>query len=92
MFCTIVIIDSSSYQLVTIIKNNHYYSSLCVFNEHSFIYANFGTFIQILNEYSVLFQSEKGFGGYFGIIPLKGWRYFAIENAKKINIVKSCFD
>ena len=60
----IVIIDSSSYQIVRMIqlkKYITYYSSLCVFDEHSFIYAYDGTFLQISNEDgSVLFHSKGG--------------------------------
>ena len=64
-----------------------YPSSLCVFDEHSFIYAYKGTFLQISNEdVSILFHSEGGkFRGYYGgIIPLEGGKYFAIENGREI--------
>ena len=68
-------------------------SSLCVFDEHSFIYACDGTFLQISNEDgSVLFHSKGGnFGGWYGILPLKGGKYFAINNDKRISIIKPCF-
>ena len=69
-------------------------SSLCVFDEHSFIYACDGTFLQISNEDgSVLFHSKGGrFHGRFGdILPLEGGKYFAIENGKRIFIIKPCF-
>ena len=73
----IVIIDSSSYQIVTVIQLKEYitcYTALCVFDEHSFIYARYGTFLQISSEDGrVLFHSEGGrFNGYFGILPLEG--------------------
>ena len=92
----IVIIDSSSYQIVTMIQLKEYftdYSSLCVFNEHSFIYARDGTFLQISSEDGrVLFHSERGrFGGSNGILPLEGGKYFAIENGKRISIIKPCY-
>ena len=92
----IVIIDSSTYKIVNVIQLNErifYYSSLCVCDEHSFIYACDGTFLQISSDdYSILFKSKEGkFRGYWGgIIPLEGGQYFAIENVKKITIVKTC--
>ena len=78
----IVIIDSSSYQIVTVIQLKEYityYSSLCVFDEHSFIYAYYGTFLQISSEDGrVLFHSKGGnFDGFGGILPLEGGKYFA---------------
>ena len=92
----IVIIDSSSYQIVTMIQLKEYItypSSLCVFDEHSFIYACDGIFLQISNEDGrVLFHSKGGrFNGYNGIIPLEGGKYFAIERCKRISIIKPCY-
>jgi WD40 repeat protein len=93
----IVIIDTSSYKIANVIHLNErifYYSSLCMFNKHSFIYACDGIFLQISNkDGSVLFKSTGGrFRGYWGgIIPLEGGKYFAIENIKKITIVKTCY-
>ena len=92
----IVIIDSSSYQIVTVIQLEEYFnhcSSLCVFDEHSFIYARDGIFLQISSEDGrVLFHSEGGrFNGCDGILPLEGGKYFAIENYKRISIIKPCY-
>ena len=93
----IVIIDSSSYQIVTMIQLKEYItcpSSLCVFDEHSFIYACDGTFLQISSEDGrVLFHSKGGrFNGRFGgILSLEGGKYFAIENDKRISIIKPCY-
>ena len=93
----IVIIDSSSYQIVTMIQLKEYItdcSSLCVFDEHSFIYACDGTFLQISNEDGrVLFHSKgRRFNGFFaGIIPLEGGKYFAIEKVQWISIIKPCY-
>ena len=68
------------------------YSSLCVFDEHSFIYAREGKLFQISNEDgSILFLSAGRFGGYFGILPLEGGKYFAIQNEKRISIIKPCY-
>ena len=93
---SIVIIDSSTYQVkkeIQLKKYISYYSSLCVFDEHSFIYAYKGTFLQLSNENgSILFHSrEEDFGGYRGIFPLEGGKYFAILNGKRISIIKPCF-
>ena len=88
----IVIIDSSSFQVKKEIKlegNITHCSSLCEYNERSFIFAYKGTFLQITRDnYSIVFQSKDGnFNGYQGIIRTKG-KYFAIENGKYITIVK----
>ena len=91
---SIVIIDSSSYQVTKEIQLEQHitsYSSLCVFNHNSFIYAYKGTFLQISSEdYSIVFQSKGGqFNGYGGIIPIEGGKYFIIENESKISVVKT---
>ena len=72
----IVIIDSSSYQIVTVIQLKKYFfncSSLCVFDERSFVYVCNGKFPQISSEDgSILFYlKERNFGGKKGIIPLE---------------------
>ena len=90
----IVIIDSSSYQVTKEIQLEQHitsYSSLCVFNQNSFIYAYKGTFLQISSEdYSIVFQSTGGkFNGYGGIIPIEGGKYFIIENESRISVVKT---
>ena len=93
----IVIIDSSSYQVVTVIQLKEYItwcSSLCVFDEHSFIYVYKGTFLQISNEDGeILFKSKGGnFKGCFGgILPLKGGKYCAIESYGSISIINPCY-
>ena len=60
----IIIIDSSSYQVKKEIQLEKFitrYSSLCVFDKYSFIYACDGLFLQISNEDgSVLFKSKGG--------------------------------
>ena len=91
---SIVIIDSSSYQVTKEIQLEQHitsYSSLCVFNHNSFIYAYKGTFLQISSEdYSIVFQSKGGqFNGYGGIIPIEGGKYFIIENESRISVVKT---
>ena len=90
----IVVIDCSTYQIVTVVHLNiDYYSTLCVFNQRSFVYVHNGSFLQISNEdYSVLFQTNKGkFKGYKGgIVPIEQGKYFAIENGRRISIIKLC--
>ena len=59
----IVIIDSSSYQIITLIQLERTIfecSILCVCDEHSFVYACYDTFLQISNvDGSILFQYKK---------------------------------
>ena len=92
----IVIIDSLSYRVKKEILLQEYItkcSSLFMFNEHSFIYAYGGTFLEISNEdSSIVFRSEKGrFRGYYDIIPLKGGKYFALASGERISIIKLCY-
>ena len=92
----IVIIDSSSYEVKKKIQLEEYItrcSSLCVCDEHSFVYAYDGTFLQISNEDGeILFKSKGGnFDGHYGILPLEGGKYFAIENGRRISIIKPCY-
>ena len=87
----IVIIDSNSYQVKKVIESKELItgcSSLCIFDENSFIYVYEGAFLQISNEdFSILYQSQGGkFKGYRSIISLEGG-YFAIENEKRISII-----
>ena len=64
-----------------------------MYDEHSFVYVYGGTFLQISNEDGeILFKSKGGnFKGYFGILPLEGGKYFAIENGGSISIIKPCY-
>jgi hypothetical protein len=66
-----------------------------VFNEHSFIYADNGTFIQISNEdYSILFRSDgdrDDFNGGRGIVPVEGGKYCAISAGERLCIVNLCY-
>ena len=94
---SIVIIDSSSYQIRSDIQLKEYInwaSSLCVLNEHSFIYVCKGAFLQISSEdYSILYQSKgQFFNGDYGIISLQGGKYFAIQNDTRISIIKPSYD
>ena len=91
---TIVIIDSSSYEVkkeIYLGEKKIKYSSLCVFDKHSFICVYEGNFIQIAIKDHIWFKlKEEGmFNGYRGIIPIEGGKYFAIENNKGISIIKT---
>ena len=89
----IIIIDSSSYQVKKEIYLKEYdihCSSLCPFNQQSFIYVYEGNFFQISSEnYSIMFHSKGGdFNGYFGIIPIEKGKNFVVQNGKKLSIIK----
>ena len=101
--CLIVIIDNSTYQVKKEIKFGPMKEwslgsaapcfSLHVFDKHSFFFVRDGYFVQISNEDgSILFQSKGGrFDGYYGVIPLEGGEYFALNNDKGIAIIKPCY-
>ena len=57
---------------------------------NSFIYVYDGEFLQMsCEDCSVLFHSKGGrFNGWRGIIPIEGGKYFAIQNGKRITIIK----
>ena len=90
----IIIIDSCTYQIVTMIQLNEDIikgSSLHMFYRHSFLYVCKGSFLQISTEnYSILFKTkDENFDGCVGgIIPIEKGMYFAIENGKNISILK----
>ena len=93
----IIIIDSSTYKIkkeIQLEKYNAKSSSLCLLNEYSFIYAYKGKFLQISSEDgSIMFYSTDGnFNGWNGIVSIEDGEYFAIQNEKKITIVKPCYD
>ena len=91
----IVIINTSLYQVKKEIQLERYIierSSLCVFDDRSFIYAFNGRFLQISNkDGSIIFKSTGGkFSGYRGILPLEGGKYLVVSNFKRISIIKLC--
>ena len=92
----IVIIDTSSYEVKTeIYEDNYitYFSSLCVLNDHSFVYACQGNFLQIsCEDYSIMYKSRRGnFNGYTDICLIEGGKFLAIENETCISIVEPCY-
>ena len=90
----IVVIDSATYQVKKEIQMKECVmkcSSLCWFSHHSFIYACKGCLVQVSSEdCSVMFQAKGGrFNGcYGGVVPIDGGKYFAVENEKRITIIK----
>ena len=90
----IVIIDTSLYEIKKIICVPYYithYSSLCVINDHSFVYAYRGTFVQIsCEDYSVVCKTRtQDFGGFAGMVLLQGG-LLAIEGGNWVVVVKPC--
>ena len=92
----IVIIDCSKYQVKKQIQSEDIisFSSLCVLDQHSFIYAFQPNILQIsINDYSILTKAEGGhFFGLSGIIPIQGGKYFVIDTFGGAGINKMCFD
>ena len=93
----VIIIDSSSFQIVTMIQFKNLVTrecSLCTFNELSFIYVIDNKFFQISSEDgSIVYQSENGKNKKFkGIVSLKGGKYFAVNNQNYIIIAEPCED
>ena len=93
-FCTspypILIVDPITYSIVKEIKEEGcvtHYSSLCVLDQHSFIYVYGGKVVQIAtdNEYRILFKTnaEQQLNGENGIINVKEGEYLIIVNSSK---------
>ena len=91
----IVIIDCLTYQVVKqLVSKNliNINSSLCLFNEQSFIYMSKENFLLISNtHYSKIFSSkEKKMNiDYGGIIVIREGKYFAVQNGKQIEILEA---
>ena len=95
----IVIIDTKNYSVIREIRIEKYLmcnSSICVFDDFSFVYVNKNNFLQIsIEDYNVIYKSnnEKGFDGSSGIISIDNGKYLAIVNAVNgISIVKPRFN
>ena len=89
----IVIIDTNLYEIIALIQlegNIKSGSSLCVFDNDSFIYVNKGILLQISCwDYSIIYESkDNSFNGCGGVIQVKNKHYFLIENDYDINITK----
>ena len=62
-----------------------------MFNQSSFIYVGFGSFLQISStgDHSILYKSTDGdFKGYFGGVISIEEGLLAIQNDKSVSIVK----
>ena len=89
----IVIIARSSYKLLKEIELYGYItdeSSLCTFNEHSFICVYKGTFLHISNsDFSILFESSGQFyNGDYNIIPIEQGKYFVLDYRNSVCFIK----
>ena len=86
----ILIVDPITYSIVTEIKEEGYitnYSSLCVLDQHSFIYVRDGNVVQIAidNGHRILFKikGEQQLHGYNGVVSVRGGKYLIIQDEAK---------
>ena len=83
----IVIVDPITYSIIKEIKEEGYItdcSSLCVLNQHSFIYAYRGNVVQIAigNDYRILFKTKgEQLGGEDGVVSVRGGEYLIVEDS-----------
>ena len=84
----ILIVDPISYSIIKEIKEEGYitaYSSLCVLDQHSFIYAYGGKVVQIAidNDYRILFKTkgEQQLGGYGGVVSVREGEYLIVDDS-----------
>ena len=91
----IVIVDPISYSIIKEIKEEGYItdcSSLCVLDQHSFIYACRGNVVQIAidNKYRILYKTngEQQLSGYGGVVNVRGGEYFIVENRTGFKVIK----
>ena len=87
----ILIVDPISYSIIKEIKEEGYItycSSLCVLNQHSFIYVYDGDVVQIAisNDYKILFKTkgEQQLGGYGGLVSVRGGEYLIVQDSAYI--------
>ena len=97
----IIIIDPVSHTIIKEIKLEGYitgYSSLCVLDFHSFIYALGEKVMQISihDDYKILFKTntEKQLNGYFKILLVEGGKCLMIGNNsnKGLEIIKPYYE
>ena len=84
----ILIVDPVSYSIIKEIKDQEYitsYSSLCVLDQHSFIYVYRGNILQIAigNNYKILFKTkgEQQLYGRNGVVSVRGGEYLIVEDS-----------
>ena len=92
----ILIIDSSSYQIVTMIHVEmvglNYSAFFGVTNKNSFFYISKLRFLEISNEdYSTLFQSKDEIKFHIdNMIPIEGGKYFVAVQGDRLSMIKFC--
>lgn len=92
----ILIIDSSSYQIVTIIniymKELNYIDFFGVTNKNSFFYISSLMFLEISNEdYLTLFQSKDEIEFHIdNMIPVERGKYFVAVQGDRLSMIKFC--
>ena len=86
----IIIVDPITYSIVNEIKYKEYItgcSSLCVLDQHSFIYVYKGNVVQIAigNDYKILFKTkgEQQLGGECGWVSVRGGEYLIVEDSAR---------
>ena len=96
----IIIIDPINYTIVKQIIDQEYipsYSSLCVLDKHSFIYAYEGNIIQISidNDYLIVYGAvkENQLDGWNGLISVNGGEYLLVVNNSNTGFkgIKPCY-
>jgi WD40 repeat protein len=96
----IIIVDPINYTIVKQIIDQEYipsYSSLCVLDKHSFIYAYEGNIIQISidNDYLIVYGAakENQLDGWNGLISVNGGEYLLVVNNSNTGFkgIKLCY-
>ena len=95
----IVIINPMNYTIVKEIKVQNvitHCSSLCMFDEYSFIYVYDGKVVQISikDDYKIVFSmtGDKQLNGSYGFISIDKSKYLVITNTNKgLSVIKPCF-
>jgi hypothetical protein len=94
---SILIVDPITYLIVKEIKEKYItsYSSLCVLDQHSFIYAYGGNVVQIAidNDYKILFKTkgEQQLHGEYGLVSVRGGEYLIVEYGSGFKVIKPSY-
>ena len=94
----ILIVDPITYSIVKEIKEEGYItgcSSLCVLDQHSFIYAYDGNVVQIAidNNYRILFKTkgEQQLDGEYGLVSVRGGEYLIVQKGSGFKVIKPSY-
>ena len=85
----IIIVDPITYSIVKVIEEGYItkHSSLCVWDQHSFIYAYGGRVVQIAigNNYRILFRTkgEQQLDGFNGVVHVREREYLIVQDSAK---------